>query len=123
MEGLMRDYRNDRRILGIMIFRRLGRRLVGIGLLLRVRRLWIKLIRVCEVFRLGIWELGLQGAGYTWLMAGSIVGMLCKSNFPKVMVLIFLDPVSWVPGVRFQNLLEHLVIFGIDGDIMAVEPY
>ena len=69
----MRSDRNDRRILRIMTFRRLGRRLVGIGLLSRVRRLWIKLIRVCEVVGLDIWVLGLQGVGYTWLMAISIV--------------------------------------------------
>ena len=52
--------RNDRRILGIMIFRRLGRRRVGIGLLLRGSRLWIKSIRVCEVIESEIWVFGPQ---------------------------------------------------------------
>ncbi len=50
----MQGDRNIRRILDIMTFRRLGRRLVGIGLLLRVRRLWIKSIRGCEVVESGI---------------------------------------------------------------------
>ena len=65
--------RNDRRILGIMTFRRLGRRRVGIGLLLRVRRLWIKSIRVCETVGFGIRVLGLQGVGYIYLIACGIV--------------------------------------------------
>ena len=65
--------RNDRRTLRIMIFRRLGRRRVGIGLPLRVRMLWIKSIRVCEAVGSGFGYLVCKSVGYTWLIAGGIV--------------------------------------------------
>ena len=77
----MQGDRNDRRILGIMTFRRLGRRLVGIGLLLRARKSWIRSIPVCEAFCQGL-LLGLKRVGHIWLIACQHHG--CCVN-PKVL--------------------------------------
>ena len=56
-----------------MISRRLGRRRVGIGLLLRVRMLWIKSILGCEAVGSGFGYLVRKSVGNKWLIAGSIV--------------------------------------------------
>ena len=113
----MRGYRNDRRILQSITFRRLGRRHVGIGLLLRERRLWIRSIRGCEV--IWVWNfrhLGLQRRGLDMVVGCRLHKTECCDHF-KAYGSGYLRLGAWVKGVLLGNAPGHLVIAWMDGDL------